>query len=155
MSNPTATPNTAPGRIARARQPGAASTGTLIPRCDSAPRQARQFTTGQLADWLLSGAAVEAAVLVVSELVTNAVVHGTRGPIRLRLDMRLGELRVTVADDTPYRPLPDAALADVGEFSGRGLALVAAYSTQWGHRHVADRPECGTAVWAQIPAGTP
>lgn len=70
-----------------------------------------------------------AAELLVSELVTNAVQH-TVADIEVQFSWDNAQLRVAVADDDPRAPAPrQAARTDV---RGRGLAIVAAMSTQWG-----------------------
>lgn len=154
MALPPAADATAPppaGAITRhSRRPSSASTGIILPRDEAAPADGRRFTQGQADAWLLPEDAVIAAVLVVSELVTNAVRHGQRGQVRLRLDLKAETLTVTVADETPYQPLPAATLPADDDETGRGLALVAALSRRWGHRPVAHHPVHGTAVWAQI-----
>ena len=80
---------------------------------------------------------------VVTELVTNAVVHaGT--PIRLRLVLDRSGLRVSVRDRRPG-PLPDPAVPDAPP--GHGLRTVARLSRTWGVLLYGD----GKAVWAQLP----
>ena len=59
--------------------------------------RARRAVRATLDDWGLAGLA-DAAVLVVSELVTNAVVHARSGPV-LVLTARAGVLRIAVRDD--------------------------------------------------------
>ncbi|MEU7148773.1 ATP-binding protein [Streptomyces sp. NPDC045456] len=63
------------------------------------------------------------AVVVVSELVTNAVRH-THGACRLRLCLHCGHLSVEVHDDSPAPPR--ARPTGVEAEDGRGLALVGA-----------------------------
>ncbi|MCW2621009.1 MAG: Sensor phosphatase [Frankiales bacterium] len=90
------------------------------------------------------------ANLVLTELVTNAVLHG-KSPFRVRVEPFERVLRLQVADagrTLPLRPQtgPDA-------MTGRGLGLVAALSTGWG---VDPRPGGGKVVWAELsPAGAP
>ena len=80
---------------------------------------------------------------VVTELVTNAVVHaGT--PIRLRLVLDRSGLRVSVRDRR-RGPLPDPAVPDAPP--GHGLRTVARLSRTWGVLLYGD----GKAVWAQLP----
>ncbi|MDT7579138.1 MAG: hypothetical protein QOK35_402, partial [Pseudonocardiales bacterium] len=80
---------------------------------------------------------------VVTELVTNAVVHAG-SPIRLRLVLDRAGLRVSVRDHR-RRPLPDPADPDAPR--GRGLRTVARLSRTWGVLLYGD----GKAVWAQLP----
>jgi anti-sigma regulatory factor (Ser/Thr protein kinase) len=87
------------------------------------------------------------AVLATDELFANAVRHGSPGPrdtITVTLEHIGHELRVTVADRSSALPRP----RDTGgaEESGRGLAIVAALTDDWG---IAP-PDPGTAgkkVW--------
>lgn len=88
--------------------------------------------------------------LVVSELITNAVVHG-EGPVTVALFHRPGRLVIEVLDASPVTPQPNCAEAD--DESGRGLLLVDALAarTGWGS---SDR---GKRVWADLalPKPTP
>jgi anti-sigma regulatory factor (Ser/Thr protein kinase) len=90
-------------------------------------------------------ALVDDVVLVVSELVTNAVQHG-QGEIVLELEVQGERVLVTVADDGPGEPqLPDPVAH--GAEGGRGLALVAAVAQEWGVHPAA---EGGKAVWCVL-----
>ena len=71
------------------------------------------------------------AVLLVSELVTNAVRHGQGSTLRLTARVDAGSLRVEVVDagsgfEPPHRR-PDAASP-----GGRGLEIVASLADHWG-----------------------
>ncbi|MER8001206.1 ATP-binding protein [Streptomyces sp. NPDC095613] len=96
----------------------------LLPRSETAPRRARQLTAAYLAEECgerISAGQVADALLVVSELVTNATRHG-RGDCRLRLSVADGEVVVEVHDSSPVQPRlrrPDS-LAE----GGRGIAMV-------------------------------
>ncbi|WP_354641920.1 ATP-binding protein [Kitasatospora camelliae] len=102
----------------------------------------------------------ETLVLVVSELVTNAVVH-TGCPAVLRLCMPLADggepakVRVEVADSSVVAPAPRRAGYDADATSGRGLELVELLCARWGWY-----PDgSGKRVWCEIdpagPAGCP
>jgi PAS domain S-box-containing protein len=90
----------------------------------------RGFTAGALhgAGW---SANVDTAVLLVSELVTNAIRHAT-GPYALVVTFREGEVELAVEDTDPGRP--DPRQPDPLSESGRGLLLVDALATAWGVR---------------------
>jgi anti-sigma regulatory factor (Ser/Thr protein kinase) len=87
---------------------------------------------------------VETMELLVSELVTNALVHGA-GTIWLRL-IRGPMLLCEVGDDGPELPYVCDA-ADTDE-SGRGLQLVSCLATAWGSYRTAT----GKVVWFEYPA---
>ncbi|MFF2997829.1 ATP-binding protein [Streptomyces sp. NPDC057950] len=73
------------------------------------------------------------AVLATGELFANAVGHGSSGPadtITVTLERTGHELRVTVADASAVLPRPRTT--DPATESGRGLAIVAALSDDWG-----------------------
>ncbi|WP_435865415.1 ATP-binding protein [Streptomyces spectabilis] len=109
---------------------------------------ARAFTCDALATWGLSDRMGDIA-LCVSELTTNALVHGAppgRG-FKLRLLRDGGSVRVEVHDSGDGRPrLVGEGVADE---SGRGLLLVAALADKWG---VAERNP-GKVVWAEFTEG--
>jgi anti-sigma regulatory factor (Ser/Thr protein kinase) len=89
---------------------------------------------------------VEAVRLVVSELVTNAVVHGD-GDVELCLDLDQRCVRISVADEDDGAPSP--VDADPGAVSGRGLRLVDEIADRWGTAPRSDgRP--GKTVWAEL-----
>ena len=134
----------------RQRAPFKASAGIVLPRDRSAARLARQYVTRVLPDFWVRSDAVETAELIVSELVTNAFRHGRRGQVRLLIRLRDGTLTLTVADRTPYRPLPPITSATTWGETGRGLVLIDALAQRWGHRPVGSNADSGTAVWAEL-----
>ncbi|HJZ00613.1 MAG TPA: ATP-binding protein [Streptosporangiaceae bacterium] len=115
-----------------------------LPSDASAVRLARQVTRDALAAWHL-GQLEEAAVLLVSELVTNAVRHARdTGAIGLELASTSTRLRLEVQDGDPSWRQMDS-LAD-GDESGFGFLLVDSLANRWGLRRVC----AGKAVWAEI-----
>ncbi|QFQ97257.1 ATP-binding protein [Streptomyces phaeolivaceus] len=92
-------------------------------------RQARRITRAFLRLWNVNGELAENIVLAVSELVTNAVEHGT-GDVGLRIQYPDGELRIEVTDDNPAPA--ELRHADDEELSGRGLFLIAVLARTWG-----------------------
>ena len=93
-------------------------------------------------------AARETAVLLATELVSNAVQHGG-GSSFLDATVGAGSIRIEVADDNPTMrglEVAPAAAAGLSE-RGRGLKLVAALSSRWG----AERRDHGKTVWCEIP----
>ncbi|WP_432014369.1 SpoIIE family protein phosphatase [Streptomyces cucumeris] len=117
----------------------------LPPKPAVVPR-ARSFVAQQLAQWEL-GHLVHTTQLVVSELVTNAILHAG-GPVKLRL-VRNETLICEVSDSSAAAPhLRRAGRLDEG---GRGLFLVAQLSRRWGTRYAGDRK----TVWAEQPLEVP
>ncbi|GGY85319.1 ATP-binding protein [Streptomyces avidinii] len=90
----------------------------------------------------------EDALLVASELVTNAVRHAV-SPRDREIEtryVRLGDgVRVEVHDTCPARPV--FGLSDQDGDSGRGLYLVAALADRWA---VGERSGPGKRVWAEL-----
>ncbi len=121
-----------------------------LPDDTTAPAKARAYTRVVLGGWSLPNV-VEPLVLVVSELVTNAVRHG-RPPVELLL-RRVGRgVRVDVHDEssafTPAESARDWVCADDLDAEGsRGLPLVAAASADHGVDQIADD---GKRVWAVV-----
>ncbi|MEU6346685.1 SpoIIE family protein phosphatase [Streptomyces sp. NPDC046977] len=111
-----------------------------LPADPAAVGAARSLAARQLDAWGLESVA-ETTQMIVSELVTNAVVH-TPGPVRLRL-IRHQVLVVEVADRD--NNVPRTRRAGVTDEGGRGLYLVARLGRRWGTRLT---PE-GKLVWAE------
>jgi serine phosphatase RsbU (regulator of sigma subunit)/anti-sigma regulatory factor (Ser/Thr protein kinase) len=96
---------------------------------------ARHFVRDTLVSWGLpvKDSRVIDAVLLASELVTNAIVHaGTR--VQLTCRMNDAAVEISVLDRHPARMIPDppSAVDQVDRPSGRGLLLPAALSSSWG-----------------------
>jgi len=81
------------------------------------------------------------AILLTSELVTNAIAHQAGGTVTLAVTCSSGQLRVDVHDTS--RSLPVLAAAPVDAETGRGLMLVATLSDEWGSY----RTPAGKAVY--------
>lgn len=102
------------------------------------------------------GPLAETLLLLISELVTNAVVHtGNPSVLRMVLPARRapGAVRVEVADMSACPPR--RRNADGDETSGRGLELVSGLADRWGWRHEG----FGKSIWCELdgpePVGTP
>lgn len=90
-----------------------------------------------------TGVAEDTVALLVSEVATNAMVHGN-GRVDVRVLSHGRTLRVEVADSSPDLPrLRRASELDEG---GRGLALVDALATSWG----AQPDPNGKTVWFEL-----
>ncbi|MFD0684333.1 ATP-binding protein [Actinomadura fibrosa] len=118
--------------------------------------RARQAVTRALCDLGHAGL-VDDACVIVSELVTNAIVETekrliflardflTTSRIKLRLYADSGRIVVEVWDELPDK-IPRPRLPDIGEEGGRGLNIVAQLSAKWGYSHT-----CGwKRVWALL-----
>jgi anti-sigma regulatory factor (Ser/Thr protein kinase) len=111
-----------------------------------AVRLARQATRDTLAAWQL-GHLEDSAVLIVSELVTNAVRHAMdTGAVGLELTIAGTRLRMEVQDGDPHWRQMDS-LAECDE-SGFGFVLVDSLADRWGLRRIS----AGKAVWAELDA---
>lgn len=123
-----------------------ARVSTPIALVPTAPGHARRILNEALAEWGY-GHIEDAADLIVSELVTNAVLHGAE-PAQLTIYTDPGAdgglLFLEVDDAGDHTPELRAASAD--DESGRGLVLVKALSTDWGVEEIED----GKRVWASI-----
>lgn len=109
---------------------------------ESAPC-ARAFARATLRDWRVGAEVADRAILLTSELVTNAVRHaGTR--VILHLDRAEHLLRVEVDDAAEQRPR--RRRVDLLAEGGRGLELVDRLSSKWG---VEGRPG-GKRVWFEL-----
>ncbi|MEV8291250.1 ATP-binding protein [Streptomyces niveus] len=110
--------------------------------------QARSFTSEALADWGLPDRADDVR-LCVSELATNALVHGTAPGhgFLVKLDADEDVVRLEVHDSR--RQHPEARHAAGTDTSGRGLILVNALADGWG---VEDRTPVGKIVWSCFKA---
>lgn len=105
--------------------------------------EARAFVAKALGD---GNPLADVAVLLASELVTNAVMHSNsrrpRGTVALLVIEMPGGLRVEVTDGGSDLSTP-VVKSDVYEAQGHGLYLVQTLADQWGYV----RDEAGTTVW--------
>jgi anti-sigma regulatory factor (Ser/Thr protein kinase) len=107
-----------------------------------APRDARRFVGRTLQAWGCNVFADDVAT-VVTELASNAVVHG-RSDFEVTLSRIEGGVRVAVHDASLAEPV-ERSFSSSGD-SGRGLIMVAALASRWGHDMSAD----GKQVWAEF-----
>jgi anti-sigma regulatory factor (Ser/Thr protein kinase) len=106
-------------------------------------REARVFTGDGLAEEGVEASVIELAVLMVSELVTNAVAH-TGGMICLTVHADTHWVRIEVEDNGRGRPVLRAPTED--QHDGRGLQIVDALATDWGTEQRATHK----VVWFEI-----
>ncbi|WP_329306855.1 ATP-binding protein [Streptomyces sp. NBC_01260] len=126
-------------------------TGTLpaytetLPRIPESARAARRLVHLALNVWGLNGLQ-DAAEVVISELLTNAVLHARRESVRVTVT-RLSHERARVAVVDMSKKQPDLRPAGSEEESGRGLAIVDALS---GGRWGVESLTWGKRVWAEL-----
>ena len=120
----------------------------LLPMSTRSPAVARQFAR-------MSGCtehtsqALDEALLLISELVTNSVLHG-RPQITLAIECNGTGISVRVRDGASG--LLDRHRSADDDEGGRGLRLVELLADSWGVEHVEDEHGCGKAVWFAISA---
>jgi anti-sigma regulatory factor (Ser/Thr protein kinase) len=112
---------------------------------------ARRFVAAGLAAW---PATQEAAVLLVSEVVTNAIMHsasgGQGGSLEVRYAFDDHEVYVEVLD-AGGATAPSWHAEQLEGIGGRGLGLVEALASAWGvHDH-----QAGRLVWFRLPLRPP
>ncbi len=114
------------------------------------PAQARRLTRARLTGWSVCEDTCETAALVVSELVTNAVVHTASSQIVCELQDGEDLVRIAVRDEgcAPNESHPSPQLPE--EEHGRGLLLVDALCRAWGAQEYGP----GLVVWAEVPRGS-
>ncbi|MCE6995383.1 SpoIIE family protein phosphatase [Saccharothrix sp. S26] len=105
-------------------------------------RKARRFVAERLEEWELAHVS-DAALIVTSELVANAVKH-TDQPGLLRVHHDGARLTIDVSDH--HGAVPRLFEAGPEEEQHRGLFLVNAFAARWGSRTTTD----GKVVWAEI-----
>ncbi|MEV0980425.1 ATP-binding protein [Streptomyces sp. NPDC049915] len=117
------------------------------------PARARRLTRARLTGWSVGEDACDTAALVISELVTNAIVHTASSRVVCELHDHDDTVRIAVRDEgcAPGDPHPAPPRGEAEH--GRGLLLVDAVCRAWG----AQEHGPGLLVWAEVPrqAGTP
>ncbi|MEU3225691.1 ATP-binding protein [Streptomyces sp. NPDC006976] len=112
---------------------------------------ARRLTKARLGEWRTGEDTREAAVLIVSELVTNAVVHTASARVVCELRYLPAGLRISVQDQG-HQPCGPRLGRGADDEHGRGLLLVDSLSSAWGAHDAGDGS--GRIVWAELPHGT-
>jgi anti-sigma regulatory factor (Ser/Thr protein kinase) len=121
-----------------------------LPPERSAAAQARRFVREVCASWGLLPVVIDDIELLVSELVTNAVLHA-RSAARLTIEHLGDRVRVTVADSSAAPP----RLRDYGPeaATGRGVFLVDRLAREWGVEPDAGSGRsdgAGKRVWFEV-----
>jgi anti-sigma regulatory factor (Ser/Thr protein kinase) len=121
---------------------------TELDATPSSAAEARAFVRQLLEAWDCDDEH-EVAVLLTSELVSNAVRHAaTRLALDVRADPEVDVLRIAVRDENVQPPIRREP--DVDATGGRGIFLVDALARRWG-TDVEDR---GKVVWFELGAGS-
>jgi len=92
-------------------------------------RDARSWLAAFLRNWDVASTVIEDAILVVSELVTNALRHGA-GAAVVRASIRDEVIQLSVTDSGDG--LPEQQTIDLGRVGGLGLHVVERVSADWG-----------------------
>jgi anti-sigma regulatory factor (Ser/Thr protein kinase) len=124
------------------RTTASTSASTDLPGETASARRARRFVVAAL-EALGVDDARETAELLVSEVVTNAVVHGGSG-VRVTVESADGRVRVSVWDESPSVPVVRHPVPE--DENGRGMFLVASLATRWG----VDTLPPGKSVWFEL-----
>lgn len=124
-------------------RPSASAAWLRLPLTQRAAGQARQFVAEILTRWQIPAELHDAAVLMTSELATNALLHG-RVPVEVRVARAARRVVLEVSDGSSHGPQRRRAAED--EEGGRGLELVSACASRWGVRMTAT----GKTVWCEL-----
>ena len=130
-----------------------ASSVVMLPYAPSSVAVARQRLSAELSTAGLLASAVDDVVLIMSELLSNALRHAHPLPCgRLKVAWNCSDEQVEVAvSDGGACTEPRAGRPTLSSLGGRGLGIVEYLAERWGVRH----EEEATTVWAVIPASSP
>jgi anti-sigma regulatory factor (Ser/Thr protein kinase) len=125
------------------RGEGVDELSTVFPSVAPSASGARRFVAAALRRWQCADDVVDLALLLTSELVTNAYRHaGTETRVSVRRDDQC--VHVEVRDVGPGEP--ELRPHDTDRVDGRGLQIVDALAHRWGY----ESSERGTAVWFDL-----
>ncbi|MEU9043536.1 MULTISPECIES: ATP-binding protein [unclassified Kitasatospora] len=128
----------------------------MFPRLPRSAGRARIRFLRMAFEWEVPVDSAETALILLSELVTNACRHA-RSPRDRMIGVRVllptsSLLRIEVSDANPE--LPTLRHATPEDESGRGLELVAALATSWG-AHPRGEGYIGKTTWCELALPTP
>lgn len=144
---PTLSDAIAGAAVIRASQAGAPRLRLGLSPIESAAASARRLVDKACAQWGLP-ALRDTARLVVTELVSNAVRHGTvaaSAAVEVTITRGVGAVYVSVRDRSRRLPKPGGPVPPTVE-GGRGLLVVGIMSRAWGATPTVD----GKVVWATL-----
>ena len=122
---------------------------TAISPALSAIAPARHWARDRLTEAGVSNGRLDTAILLVSELVTNAVAHA-RPPVVLRVDVDAERTRVEVTDGARQQ-MPQVLDPPPTATGGRGVMFVDRLATRWG----TTRQSGSKAVWFELQHDDP
>ena len=131
--------------------PAVPVSGVTVPHERTGVRLARHAFADELEAAGVRPADRDDAMLVLSELVSNAVKHAAplpSGDIRVRWEVLDQVLHIEITDGGAGTR-PHASVAALSAMGGRGLDIVRTVSTQWG----VTEGEGSVTVWAEVPRG--
>ncbi|WP_229865586.1 ATP-binding protein [Streptomyces spinoverrucosus] len=140
-------------RLASGDQPAHRTHTFVLPAAPESVGAARRTVRETLTSWHTGPDDLDNAVLVTSELVTNAVTHSGSERIVCRLHITGDRLRIEVEDQNLGSTLPTPRQACPDDQNGRGLLLVEAICDDWGVRPAPNRS--GRVVWADLTTTRP
>src|SRR3954468_18813176 len=114
------------GPVARSEAPSV----TLAPTARSCS-EGRRFVTQTLTDWGLLGL-LDAAALLASEVITNAVLHARTVVTVTVVRTDPGTVRIDVSDGSPHAP--ERRQANEEDTNGRGIGLLDTLAASWSVR---------------------
>lgn len=130
--------------VVRVATGAARAAAVRYPRDTTSPSHARHDLRRALESWDGGAEHLEVVELLISELVTNAVIHAS-SEVDVVLIVRGDRVRIEVSDRDPS-PLDGRSPSEDAE-SGRGLALVDLLSGTWG----VEQGPAGKTVWVELP----
>ncbi|MFJ8790723.1 ATP-binding protein [Streptomyces sp. NPDC102462] len=136
-----------PDPLASGAQPPGPAHAFELPATPASVGAARRAVRALLTSWGTDDEVRDNAVLVTSELVTNAVTHSASERIACRVHSAADRLRIEVEDQNRAAALPAPRRPDPDDQSGRGLLLVEALSLDWG---VTGTHRSARVVWAEL-----
>ncbi len=139
-----------PGDLGGGSEPSQASpmSSVSVPHARSSVSAARHALADELTASGIPAPMRDDAVLVLSELVSNAIRHAEplpSGEIRVRWALRRDLLHLEITDGGALTR-PQAAVAAVSSLGGRGLDIVRTICSEWGVTEEAS----GVTVWADL-----
>ncbi|MEV5511130.1 ATP-binding protein [Streptomyces orinoci] len=129
-----------------ARPADGPSRAISLPASPRSVAAARRFCDRLLAEWGLHDLAGD-ALLLLSELVTNAIVHGPEGAGDVELTLSRTPARLIAQVTDGGGSLPRCGRAGPDSENGRGMWLVEQIADEWGH-HLSP---AGKTVWFTLP----